>query len=435
MRKRQDKMNPKENRILINAMVIHPNYGSEFGFPWFWLLELSKQNLIIEVISGVHEDNIQVIEKLLKKKKINNVTFHFIPFPNPIGFSIFKNKKVPLLFIQTTFKYWIWHWKAYKLGKRICSINNVDVVHQLNTIGFRLPGFMGLIKKPFVWGPIGGGEQYPLNFLSHLNQKGKLHLLSYNLINYIEWNFAPYINWCLIRANALISSTSELAEMTKIKKFVRPEKVFHIPETACLGSQQYHKPIKNKATPFRIAVVCFFQHRKNLPFLFDAIKQIDSKELEVKICGEGPSDSYFREYAKKLQLKNIQWLGWTDKLEGIAQIKKADVLIMPTIREANTNVIFEALGVSTPVICIDVSGMKDTITNNYNGFKIKQNKDRNIMVQELAQRITSMMESPELVSKLSEGALKSANNNLYANRINALMPIYMEAYQRFHNIY
>ncbi len=56
-------------------MVIHPKYGSEFGFPWQWLLELCKYNIQIEVISGIHEDNREVIEKELKKKKRRK---HFI---------------------------------------------------------------------------------------------------------------------------------------------------------------------------------------------------------------------------------------------------------------------------------------------------------------------------------------------------------------------
>ena len=51
------------NRILITAMVIHPNYGSEFGFPWQWLLELCKKNVQIEVISGIHEDNREVLRQ------------------------------------------------------------------------------------------------------------------------------------------------------------------------------------------------------------------------------------------------------------------------------------------------------------------------------------------------------------------------------------
>ena len=52
-----------------------------------------------------------------------------------------------------------WQWKTYLIAKEICAEVNIDVLHQLNMIGFREPGYLWKLSKengvPFVWGPIG----------------------------------------------------------------------------------------------------------------------------------------------------------------------------------------------------------------------------------------------------------------------------------------
>lgn len=422
--------------ILINAMIIHPYYGSEFGFPWQWLLCLAEnKHLKIEVISGIHEDNVEVIESYLKENQIHNLKFHFIPFPKVVKFNLAGRERAPLLSSQTTFKYWIWYWKAYKLAKKITKDRKVDLLHQLNPIGFRLPGFLGLLKKPFIWGPIGAGEQFNLKFFSHLNKKGQIYYLAYNTVNFLQWRLFPFTNYCFRRADALIASTSELQHMLYNKFGVRKNDVFHIPETGAIAKNLVKSPKSKEKGKLSIAVVCYFQHRKNLPLLFDALSQISPESVEVKICGEGPSDNYFRSYATRLDLKNVEFLGWKKKHVAREVIESSDVLVMPTLREANTNVIFEGLAAATPVICVETSGMKDIIQDHYNGFQVKANSNRSIMVNELVAHINYMIncEKSEF-ERLSIGALETARNNTYENRIIDLLPIYMHAYEHYHNL-
>ena len=49
-----------------------------------------------------------------------------------------------------------WQWKTYLLAKDICKVEKIDVLHQLNMIGFREPGYLWKLSQengvPFVWG-------------------------------------------------------------------------------------------------------------------------------------------------------------------------------------------------------------------------------------------------------------------------------------------
>ena len=62
--------------------------------------------------------------------------------------------------------YNIWQKRAYQQALKILSTNKIDIIHQLNMIGFREPGYLWKIKDiPFVWGPVGGLGFIPFSFL------------------------------------------------------------------------------------------------------------------------------------------------------------------------------------------------------------------------------------------------------------------------------
>ena len=88
--------------------------------------------------------------------------------------------------------YWfykIWQKKAYALAEKLDKKENFDVIHQLNMVGYREPGFLWKIDKPFVWGPIGGTQNVPWHLFAVLNAYGKLFYGGRNVINTIQKHF------------------------------------------------------------------------------------------------------------------------------------------------------------------------------------------------------------------------------------------------------
>ena len=67
----------------------------------------------------------------------------------------------------------------------IIQQHHIDIVHQLNMIGFREPGYLWKIEdKLFVWGPIGGLKQFPDAYMQGAGLKMKLFNKLKNKINY-----------------------------------------------------------------------------------------------------------------------------------------------------------------------------------------------------------------------------------------------------------
>lgn len=80
-----------------------------------------------------------------------------------------------------------WQWKTYLMAKEIIQQHSIDIVHQLNMIGFREPGYLWKIEnKPFVWGPIGGLKQFPDAYLQNTGLKMRLFNKLKNRINIFQ---------------------------------------------------------------------------------------------------------------------------------------------------------------------------------------------------------------------------------------------------------
>ena len=59
-----------------------------------------------------------------------------------------------------------WHRRAFRAATRLHRRLGFDLVHQVTFCGYREPGLLVALDAPFLWGPIGGTQDYPWRFLA-----------------------------------------------------------------------------------------------------------------------------------------------------------------------------------------------------------------------------------------------------------------------------
>ncbi len=59
----------------------------------------------------------------------------------------------------------IWHLRAYAVAKRLHQKHQFALAHQVNYCSYREPGYLWKLPIPFVWGPWGGTQNFPLRYL------------------------------------------------------------------------------------------------------------------------------------------------------------------------------------------------------------------------------------------------------------------------------
>ena len=120
--------------VLINAYAISPNWGSEPGMGWNWIINLAKYCNLYIITEGEWKDDIETAVQTLPQK--NNLHFYYNPLPDRIR---------KMCWNQGDWRfYWYyrkWQKKIFEIAQSIIREHHIDVIHQLNMIGFREPGF------------------------------------------------------------------------------------------------------------------------------------------------------------------------------------------------------------------------------------------------------------------------------------------------------
>ena len=145
---------PKKLKLLISAYACCPNRGSEPGMGWNFVSGLSKFHEV-HVITEQEKWEVELKKYLKEYPELSkNLRFYFIRKK--------RGRKIRKIWPPSYYCFYRqWQKEAFKLAIKLDDKENFDLVHQLNMVGYREPGYLWKINKPFVWGPIGGLENSP----------------------------------------------------------------------------------------------------------------------------------------------------------------------------------------------------------------------------------------------------------------------------------
>lgn len=138
--------------------------------------------------------------------------------------------------------------------------------------------------------------------------------------------------------------------------------------------------------------------RKGLRLVLEALALAPGWDLIV--AGRGDERRY-REIADSLGVgKAVHWLGVTRDVQVVYEL--ADAFVLPSSYETFSLVTFEAAASGLPVVVTPVSGVRELIEDEKNGFLITPDS------RVIAQRLTQLSEDPALRTRMGQAARRSA---------------------------
>lgn len=344
-------------KILINAYACSPGMGSEPGMAWNWVSNLAKFCELYIITEGEFREKIEEVVPTLEQGK--NMHFYY----NPVSEDIRK-----MCWNQGDWRFYKyyreWQWKTYLMAKDICSKEKIDVLHQLNMIGFREPGYLWKLSKEngvsFVWGPIGGLKQFPTAYLQGAGLKMKLFNRLKNILNIWQLKHDKRVNEAFRTAKLLVSSIPD--SYHAIKKYKGKESII-IPETGCFLSEDIPTD-RFDEKEFHIMWVGKFDFRKQLPLALRAVAISDNPNIVLDIYGSGSDENI-------ASVKNlIDSLGITDKVVWhgnqpndvvMNAMRKSQLFFFTSVSEDTSTVVLEAVSNRLPVLCFNACGMAAVI--------------------------------------------------------------------------
>lgn len=401
--------------IILVTYDISPYRGSEASVSWNYVSNMGEQHRLIVLYGRGKEE----IEKYLESHSMPNVRFENIPYVSVQGSGL-------LLDIKYNLNYRRWHYQTYLKAKEIIANEHVDLIHYLNPIGFKEPGFCWKIQGvPYVWGPIQGVENRPIALFPALSFKGKINALVRRVVhNGMLWCL-PRVRKALKRADAVFAATPNTVKQLK---YIHHKDAIYLPENGILKMERTEPIFMNDT--LNLIWVGSIDERKALGILISALGKVKNNNWHLNVLGEGPLRGKCEALADELGIsERITFHGKVDRAQVQLVFEQSQVHIISSLGEATTTVLWEAFSKAIPTITLDHCGMAGVVSSEC-GIKIPIRSYQQVL-NDMAFAIDDLMEHPEKVSRLSQGTIECAKNFMWKSRIALYDKVYDEILNKY----
>ena len=330
-------------KILLSAFACAPNTGSEAGGGWVYALELAK-NHDVWVITD--ESRRAPIKGFLDHLP---ASLHFIYFRPHLFSKIQLNSKTAHLIYQA------WQMGAWRVAKALDEKHDFDVCWHLTYGVFRQPSWMWKVGKPFVFGPVGGGERAPMRLWRGMPVSEQIRELARDIVNSVSW-WLPGLGATYKNADLVIARTEDtrriFPDWVQRKTSVQQE----------IGG--YPARVNSDVRPGHSGYLkMLFAGRllgwKGIHLAIRALSEFlqGGGKGDLTIIGEGPMGKHLRELAKHLGVaERVTFIDRIPQNELFRRYTDFDVLLFPSLHDSGGNVVIESLSFGLPVICLDLGG-------------------------------------------------------------------------------
>ena len=401
--------------ILINAYACSPGMGSEPGMAWNWVSNLAKFCELHIITEGEFREKIETVVPTLEQ----GVNMHF--YYNPVSEEIRK-----MCWNQGDWRFYKyyreWQWKTYLMAKDICQKEHIDILHQLNMIGVREPGYLWKLSRengvPFVWGPVDAKDKFPVAYLDGAGLKTKLFMRLKNFLTGIQLRYSKRVLLAARQSSVIFSASSN--SQRSFKKYMNIDSPL-LNETGCYVQDH---PIVDKTDKetFDVLWVGKMDFRKQLALALQTVAKSENNKLRLHIMGGGDAESY-QSLAKSYGIADkCIWHGAVshDEVQDIMQ--KSDIFLFTSVAEGTPHVVLEAISNNLPVVCFDTCGQGDAV-NDKVGRKIPLSSPCQ-SVSDFAKLLNELEDNRSLLKQLSENCKERQQELSWEEKAKTMMEWY-----------
>ena len=414
-------------RVLINSYACCPNMGSEPGMGWNWIVSLARYCELYIMTEGEFRSQIEAWAQQPEHKELSrNMHFYYHPVSD-------KVRKMCWNQGDWRFYYYYKKWqnKTADIARKICQDETIDVLHQLNMIGFREPGYLWQVSKetgiPFVWGPVGGLKVFPMQYAKDAPLGMRCFLWLKNLLTAWQLKYDKRVDKALRQSSVLIASIPDSYHAIKNEKGIDS---IIIPETGTFVHQDIPTDVNRfQKQTMTILWVGKYDFRKRLDIAVAVVGKLVKKRRKIvlKVFGSG-SESQQRA-ARRLATENdveqsIEWMGNCPNNFVKAEMQKADLFLFTSVSEDTSTVVLEAMSNFLPVMCFDTCGMAEVITDDV-GVKVPLTTPEQ-SVEDFANHIDYLYHHRERLLEMSRNCSRRAEELSWDHKAKQVAHLYQD---------
>ena len=412
----------KRLRVLLSAFAFAPT-GSEAGVGWNVATRLARQHDVTVLcgdIAGDRPTETQLSKYFENNPNIPGLTICYVE-PTRTMEELVRLHGKPGLWSLYYAAYTAWQKKAFTVAAHLHSDKPFDIAHQLTYMTYREPGYLWRLPLAFLWGPIGGAADVPLNFARILGVGGTIAYSSRRVANAVQRRASFRAKKAARKAKLVWVSTD--AERLMVQRWGGHAELERETGTNVLGIPRH----RQKGNALQIAWSGLHVPRKAMQIALEAVARLKGRaDVMLHVLGSGPDTEAYRRTAARLGInERVVWHGRLAHQDALRLTAKMDVFLHSALLEGTPTVVLEALSFGLPVVCHDACGMSYAITDEC-GRRIPL-RNPEISVSGFAHAIEQLANDSQLYNRLAFGALERAQELSWDRKVERFSEAYLNA--------
>jgi glycosyltransferase involved in cell wall biosynthesis len=402
-------------KVLLSAYSCLPEEGSEPGTGWNWAQAIAANGHDVAVITrAVNKERIEAFSCGHAVEPVQYVFHDLAPALQRIYRLPFGNYLYYLL----------WQYTASKRALELHQAKVFDCVQHVTWCSFRVPSFMGQLGIPFIFGPVGGGEDTPKRLRPGLGWRGRmldaLRRTSTALM-------APLMASTYTNASEIVATTTET--LSKIPAKHRHKGKIQQAIGIDLNQIQHYFPnsIQYRAQRSSTRLELLYAGRllpwKGLHLILKALALLGGTKSNIRftVIGMGKDLSRLQNLSRQLKLDEIvSWIPRMPREKLMESYSNFDLFTFPSLHDSGGMVVLEALAFGLPVICLDLGGPCIAVNDSCGRVISTAGASEDQVVTAIAQFLNEILADPRKLLPLSHSARARAAKLTWQANVNSI---------------
>lgn len=402
-------------KILVAAIACNPILGSEAYVGWSTVRALAERHEIWVIINNLRKESVQNAQACGEIPENLHFVFHG-PSQEEFdkGFLARFESNMFLRRIMSWLNYLNWNRGLLELSAGLHAKVGFDIVHHVTYATWRVGSPLVGIGLPFIWGPISGGENIPLSFMSMLSAQSALFEIL-RKISDLASTFSPAVRRTASFSSHIFVANKETEARTVSLRgheggVSRLLQTFFDHEAVAKFSVD---PVtKSFLGPLRFFAGGMLEGRKGVALALRAFSKIRAAgvQFEYVFGGDGPERTYLENLAGRLGLSGS--VHFSDVFRGeayVTRLKETHIYLMPSLRDGAPVTLMQAMLAGCVPIVLDAGGPGE-IVNDECGFKIRPLSPPYV-VEQIRQIILRVNADRTILGRLSRVATTRISEN------------------------
>ena len=393
-------------KLLISSYACAPHRGSEHAVGWNWVTHAHRLgHEVWALVAPNHEESIR--RECEGRPELTGINWLFVKVP---GWALEQAVEPEW---ERTYNA-LWQIFATAVARKVVATVPIDAVHHLTWGGVRAPTFLGFLGKPLIVGPLGGGETSPRSLRGAFHLKGRIAEMLRDVSNYTIV-FNPLVRHGLTSATTIFTRTPDTARI--LSRSMQKKSINFVE----VGVEHLRPPRPQRLPgPPRLLFAGRLLYWKGAHIAIEVLAELTrvSPGAQLTIVGKGSEEQRLRSAALARGVAdNVRFVSWLPQQELFDLYQTHDLFVFPSMHDSGGTVVVEALSFGLPVVCLDVGGPAQIVTQSSGAIVSTVGRDTAQLAAAMAKEIARIFSSQQLLEQLSDGAKTRAAQFTVSDRV------------------